>query len=131
MPFFTNRNNVFYEIFYNYSYLWRVIAHFAKIFFYAPIIYYEAETKFCVFVCKSICVHTHVQTKRSIASKCWTETLEKVFEKTSKRFFKNRSRFFKMSFKNIFFDFSANYSFISRFFASLRGTRGLRLLNLV
>ena len=39
-------------------------------------------------------VHAHVQTKRLTASKFGTEILERVSEKTSKRFFKNRSAFF-------------------------------------
>ena len=40
----TNRNNLLYEIFYNYSYLWHVIAHFGKIFFHASI-NYKVESK--------------------------------------------------------------------------------------
>ena len=56
-------------------------------YFHAPI-YYEVETKFCVSVCKSVCVHAHVQTKKPIASTFNTEILEKVFEMSSKRFFK-------------------------------------------
>ena len=32
-PFFPNRNNLLYEFFFNYSYLWQVIAHFGTFFF--------------------------------------------------------------------------------------------------
>ena len=52
-------------------------------------------------VCKSVFVHAHVQTKRLIASKFGTEILERVFEKSSKQFFKNRSKIFRMIFKSI------------------------------
>ena len=74
------------------------------------------KRKFCVCVCKSVCVHAHAQTKRS--PKFGTEILERVFEKTSsKRFFKNRSRFFKMIFKNIFLEFFLdNFSWTNYFF---------------
>ena len=129
MPFSTDRNNLLYEIYYNSSYLWYVIAHFGKIFFHMPI-HYEAETKFCVSVCKSAHVHSHAQTKRLIASKFGMKILEKVFGKTSKRFFKNRSSFLKWFKKYILLDFNANCSFTSRFFSSFRGTRGLQFLNL-
>ena len=52
------------------------MAHFGKFFFHASI-YYTAETKFCVFVCKSVCVHARAQTKRPTASKFDTEILER------------------------------------------------------
>ena len=86
MSFSANCNNLLYEIFYNYTYLWHVIANFGKIFFHAPI-HYKAETKFFESVYKSVCVHAHAQTKRPTASKFGTELLERVFEKTSKLFF--------------------------------------------
>ena len=35
-PFSNNRNNLLCEIFYHYSYLWHVIAHFGKILFMRP-----------------------------------------------------------------------------------------------
>ena len=73
--FSTHHNILLCEIFYNYSYLWQLTTHFHKIFFHAPI-YYKVETKFCVSVCKSVCVHTHVQTKRPTASKFGTDTRE-------------------------------------------------------
>ena len=130
MPFSTHRNNLLYGTFYNYSCFWHIIAHFGKIFFHAPI-YCKTETKYCVFVCKSACIHVHAQTKRPKASKFGTEILEKSFEKSLKRFFLNRFKVFKMIFKNIFLNFSTNYSFISRLFAFLNGTRDLQLLNLV
>ena len=59
-------------------------------------------------VCKSVCVHTHVQTKRPIASKFGVEILEKVLGKTLKGFvFKaiNQSRFFTKIFKKYFLEF--------------------------
>ena len=55
-------------------------------FFHVPI-YYKEETKFCLSLCKSVCVHAHAQTKRPTALKFVTEILERVFEKTWKRFF--------------------------------------------
>ena len=51
-------------------------------------VYYKAEMKFCVSVCKSVSVHAYIQTKRPTASKFGTEILERVFAKISKRFFK-------------------------------------------
>ena len=130
-PFFINCNNILYEIFYNYSYLWHICHRtFWQDLFHATI-YYKVKTKFCVSVCKSACVHVHTQTRRPTGSKLGREILERVFEKTSKRFFLNWSRFFRMILKNIFLNFSTNYSFISRFFAFLHGTWGLKLLNLV
>ena len=95
LPFSTNRNNLIYEIFYNYSELWHVITHFDQIIFHGPI-YYEVERKFCLSICKLVCVLANVQTKRPTASKFDTEILERVFEKASKRFFLNRSKFFRM-----------------------------------
>ena len=51
MPFSNNGNNLFYKIFYNYSYLWHVIAHFGKFFLFHTLIYYKSETKFCASIC--------------------------------------------------------------------------------
>ena len=59
-------------------------------------LYYKSKMKFCVFVCKSVCVHAHAQTKKPTTSKFGTEILEMVFEKTSKQFFFNQFRFFTM-----------------------------------
>ena len=115
--------------FYN-PHLWHIIAHFGKIIFMRPYIMKRRRN----FVCPSVNqsnVHAHVQTKRLTASKFGIEILERIFEKTSKRFFKNLSNFFKMIKKYIFLDFKENYSFISQFFSSLRGTRGLQSPNLV
>ena len=80
-------------MFYNYSYVWDVIAHFGKIFLHAPILH-KAETKFCVSVYKLVCVRGHVQVKKPTASKFGTEILEMIFEKTLKRFFKKSIQIF-------------------------------------
>ena len=53
-------------------------------FFRSPI-YYEAETKFSVSICKSF--YVHVQTNGPTASKFGKEILEMVFEKTSNQIF--------------------------------------------
>ena len=100
-PFYTNRNNLLNEIFYSYSYIWHVIAQFGKIFFHAPI-HYEAEMKLCVFVCKSVCVRAHAQSKRAKASKFGTEILERIFEKTSRCLFWNLDLEFLEWFLKIF-----------------------------
>ena len=84
MPFFSNRDNLLYEIFYNYSCLWLFIAHFGKIFFHVPAYY---ETKFCVPVYKSVCVRAHAQTMKPTGLKFGTDILVRVFEKISKLFF--------------------------------------------
>ena len=73
---------------------------FLQDYFHSPIDY-ETKTKVCVSICKSICVYTHLQTQKPTASKLDTEIPERVFQKTSKGFFKNRSRFLKLS-KKIF-----------------------------
>ena len=70
--------------------------------------------KFYASVCKSVCVISHAQTEKPTASKFGTEMPERVFEKILTQFFKNPSRVFREIFsKNIFLNFSANYSFIS------------------
>ena len=89
-------------------------------------IYYKAETKLCVSICKSDCVHAHSQTKRPTASKFSTESLEKVLEKISKRFF-------KIIFWRFFFlDFFTSYSFILQFSASIlwRVEKSLKIFNI-
>ena len=65
-------------------------------------------------VCKLVNVHVHVQTRRLTAPKFGTEIQERIFEKTSKRFLKNRPRFLKMIFKNnkIFFYFTILPNFV-------------------
>ena len=85
MPFSTNRNNLLYEIFYNYSYLWHVITHFGKIFFIHPYIIKLRRS----FVCQSVnqSVYMLMLKQRGLASKFGTEILEGIFEKTSKQFF--------------------------------------------
>ena len=50
VSFSSNRNNLLYKTFYNYSYLWHVIAHFGKIFFKHPYIIKQRQS----FVCPSI-----------------------------------------------------------------------------
>ena len=70
MPVSINRNNLLNETFCNYSYL----GTFWQDFFHAPI-YYKAETKFCISICKSICGRIHIQTKSPIASKFGAKTL--------------------------------------------------------
>ena len=56
-------------------------------------------------VSKSAYVYAHFPTKRFTASEFGTEILERFFEKSSKHFFKNRSRFFKMIFEKYFLGF--------------------------
>ena len=80
---------------------------------------------------KSFCVHAYAQTKWPTASKFGTEILKTFLRRPLSDFLTNRSRFFRMVLKYIFLDFRAKYSFISRFFASLCGSRGLQLLNLI
>ena len=129
MPFSTNCNNLLYEIFYKYSYLWHVIAHFGKIFFHEPI-YYKME-KFCVSISKiSLCIHSH-SNKEDHNSKFGRDTGEGFWENLEANFLKIYQDFFRTIFKNIFVDFSTNYSFVSGFFWSLHATRSLQLLNLV
>ena len=71
------------------------LLHILAIFFHVPI-HYKAKTKFYRSVCKSVSVYTHAQKKRPTASKFGTEILQKGIYYTSKRLFKNRSRFFRM-----------------------------------
>ena len=75
---------------------------FRQDFFFHTLIYYKAEIIFCVSVCKSVCVHVHAQTKRPLVSKFCTDILEKVFEKTSKRFKKKIDLDFLKLFLTIF-----------------------------
>ena len=56
-------------------------------YFHAPICY-EAETKFCVAVSKSVCVHAHVQRKRLTASKFGTKILERFLRRPRNNFLK-------------------------------------------
>ena len=120
---FLNRNNLFYEILYYYSCLWHVIAHFGKMLFMRS---YIIKTKFCASVFKSVCVHTHAQRKKPAVSKFGTEILERVLRRPRSDFFLIDVDFLKW-FKKIFSWICASYSFISGFFASLRGTRRIQM----
>ena len=80
---------------------------------------------------KSVCVYIHAQTKWPTASKFDTEILKRFLRWSQSDFLKYISTFFRMDLKYIFLDFSANYSYISRFLTFLRCTRGLQLINLV
>ena len=112
----------------NYAYFWYVIAHFGFFFFFIYPDIMKRGRNF-VYVYESVCVHAHAQIKRSTASKFDAEILKRIFEKTLKWLFFNLSRFFRIIFKNTFLDFSINYFFISRFFASLRSTQYLQPRN--
>ena len=130
MSFSANRNNLLYEILYNYPHLWHVIAHFGKDYFHASI-YYEAVTKFWVSVCKSnLC--TRSWSNKDVKSfeiwyrdtgKSFREDLETIFLKIDLVFFKLIKKKYFSS------DFKAKYSFILRFFTSLLSTWGLHLVN--
>ena len=50
-------------------------------------IYYKAEAKLCVNICKSVFVHAHSQRKTPTLSKFGTEILGMVFEVAFKTFF--------------------------------------------
>ena len=120
MSFFSNWNNFLCEIFYNYSYLSHVIVHFGKIFFMRPYIIKRTQS----FVHPSVNQSVYMLT---LKQKYYREFLRRP----RSDFFLNRSRFFRINSKNIFLYFRANYFFISSFFVSLLGTRGLHLLNLM
>ena len=127
LPFSTNRNNLLYEVFYNYSYLSYVIAHFGKIFFMRPYITKWRRS----FVCPSVNQSVYKLALKKIGLQLRNleqrYTGESFLKRPWDHFFKNRSRFFRMSLK-IFSWILVQLLFISQFFASLRGTRGLKLL---
>ena len=62
---------------------------FSQDFIFLVSIYYKAETKICVFLCKSVCVRAHAQIKRptTLVQRFGTEILESVYKKASKKFF--------------------------------------------
>ena len=106
VSFSTYRNNLLYEIFYNYCYLWHVIAHFGKSSFMRPYIIKWRRSFGRPSVNQSVYT-AHDQTKRPTASK-FSQRYWRGFSRPRSDFFKNRSRFFRMILKNIFWDFSAN-----------------------
>ena len=130
MPFSINRNNLLYEIFYNYSYLWHVIAHFGKNIFMLPYIIERRRN----FVCPSANQFVYTLTLKQRRLQIWNlvQRFWRRFPRRSRSdFLKNQCRFFRMIWGDIFFYFNANHSFISWFFAPLRSAWGLQLSNLV
>ena len=94
MPFSANRNNLLFKIFYNYSHLWHVIAHFGKTFFMRPYIIKQGRSFVCPSVNQSVCTLTIKQRGlqlRNLVQRYW-----RGFLRRPKRdfFFKNLSRFF-------------------------------------
>ena len=55
-----------------------------------------------MFIWKSVCVHIHVQSKRSTGSNFGTEILKMVFEASKQLFLKIDRDFFRVISKNIF-----------------------------
>ena len=97
MPFSTNRNNLLYEIFYIFLARYRT---FFQDFFHATI-YYEAEMKFCVPICKSVCVHVTARDLqlRSLVQRYWRGFLRRF--RSDFFFIRKRYRYFRMIFKSI------------------------------
>ena len=122
MPFCSDRNNLLYEIFYNYPHLWHVIAHLGKIIFMRPYIMKRRRNFACPSVNQpmyTLMFKQRRQQLRNLVQRYW----RKLLRRDQNDFFKNRSKFLKMILKSIFLDFSAKYSFISWFFSSLRYLR--------
>ena len=82
MPFSSHRNNLRYEIFYDYYPIFGTLSHILARFF-SGAMHYKAETKFCVSARKSVCVLAHAQTKMTTASKFGTEILERFLRSQS------------------------------------------------